>query len=53
MNLRQALGGEEHVDQCFIFMSLIQLKILKRWGKLYACFVDFSKAYDSVRHRLL
>ena len=36
--------------QIFIFKSLLNKYINVKKGKLYGCFVDFRKAFDSVWH---
>lgn len=42
--------GYSTIDNAFILMSLIQKYLTKKKSKLYVCFVDFQKAFDSV-HR--
>ena len=37
----------------FILNSITQIHLNKERGKVYALFVDFSKAFDSVSHNLL
>ena len=44
---RQGRGCE---DQIFTLNCIIQSKLRKKKGRLYACFVDFSQAFDSVPH---
>ena len=41
--------GSRTSDHMFILKSLIE-KYTKRSSKLYACFIDFKKAYDKVDH---
>ena len=37
-------------DHCFIVKCLIDKYCNTKEGRLYACFVDFQKAFDSVIH---
>lgn len=37
-------------DHCFIVKCLIDKYCSTKEGKLYACFIDFYKAFDSVIH---
>jgi hypothetical protein len=37
-------------DQVFIFKHLIDVTTKQRNGRLYACFIDYKKAFDSVWH---
>ena len=37
-------------DHMFIIKSLIDKRININGGKLYSCFVDFRKAFDSIIH---
>ena len=41
------------VDNIFCLNSIIQIRIQKQKGKLYALFVDFKSAFPSVDHNLL
>ena len=34
----------------FILKNIIDTKINEKHGRLYACFVDFRKAFDTVIH---
>ena len=45
-------GGRRTTDPIFILSTAIQAHKKKR-KPLYACFVDFAKAFDSVKHKLL
>jgi hypothetical protein len=38
------------VDQIFNLYALVQKTLDKKGRKLYVAFVDFKKAFDSVRH---
>ena len=42
--------GYSTIDNAFILMSVIQKYLCKKKGKIYVCFVDFQKVFDSV-HR--
>ena len=44
--------GKRTTDAIFILNSLAEHQIFKK-KKLYCCFVDFKKAFDSVSHSLL
>ena len=35
------------IDNAFILMSIIQKHLCKKKGRIYVCFVDFQKAFDS------
>ncbi len=45
--------GKSAVDNIFVLYSLINKYLSKEKGRFYSVFVDFSKAFDSVPHRLL
>ena len=45
--------GYSTIDQIFCLNSIIQKYLSKKGGRLYAIFVDFSKAFDRVPHCLL
>ena len=38
------------VDHIFVLNAIVQKHLEKRGAKLYVAFVDFRKAFDSVRH---
>ncbi|UYV78970.1 hypothetical protein LAZ67_17000525 [Cordylochernes scorpioides] len=40
-------------DHIFTLLSLIQMTLSRRRGKLYAFFIDLRKAFDTVPHHLL
>ena len=40
--------GYSTIDNCFILRTLIDTALAKRKGRLYCCFVDFRKAFDSI-----
>ena len=40
-------------DNIFSLMGIIQKYISKKKGRLYCLFIDFSAAFDSVRHEML
>ena len=37
-------------DNIFVLMSLVQKYLTKKRGRFYCIFIDFSKAFDSIRH---
>ena len=41
------------IDQIFILYANVSKYISKKKGRMYVCFVDFSKAFDSIPHSLL
>ena len=41
------------LDNIFVLNSIIQLRVKRSKGKLYAAFVDFKSAFPSVNHQLL
>lgn len=45
--------GYSTIDNAFILNSVIERYIGKKKGKLYVCFVDFKRAFDSVNRRKL
>jgi hypothetical protein len=45
--------GKSTVDNIFVLHSLADKYLCKEKGRFYSVFVDFSKAFDSVPHRLL
>ena len=38
------------VDHIFVLNAIVQKHLEKRGAKMYVAFVDFRKAFDSVRH---
>ena len=40
--------GYSTVDNAFILNSIIERYLAKKRGKLYVCFVDFKRAFDSI-----
>ena len=40
-------------DSAFILMSVIQKYLCKKKGKIYVCFVDFQKAFDSIHRSIM
>ena len=45
--------GYSTIDNCFILGTLVDSALAKRKGRLYCCFVDFRKAFDSVNRAAL
>lgn len=45
--------GRSCIDNIFTINSLIQINLRLRKSKVYATFVDFRKAFDSVEHDIL
>ena len=45
--------GYQTTDHIFTFRAIIENYFKNNKGPLYACFVDFKKAFDSVDHKLL
>ena len=45
--------GFSTIDQIFILYVVVSKYILKKKGRMYVCFVDFRKAFDSIPHSLL
>ena len=41
------------IDQLFNLSTIISEYITKKMGGFYVCFIDFSKAFDSIPHTLL
>ena len=48
----QAGFGKKYstMDNIFVLMSLVQKYLCKRKGRFYCIFIDFSEAFDSIRH---
>lgn len=46
-------AGRSTVDCLFIHDALIQQHLRKKRGKLFACYIDFSKAFDTVSWEIL
>ena len=42
--------GYSTVDNIFILTSLIQKYLSKKRGRFFCIFIDFKKAFDSIRH---
>ena len=45
--------GFSTIDPFFILYAVVSKYISKKKGQMYVCFVDFSKAFDSMPHSLL
>ena len=45
--------GYSTIDNAFILNSVIEKYLSKKKGKLYVCFVDFKRAFDSVNRQKL
>ena len=45
--------GYSTIDNAFILNALIQNHITRKRSRLYVCFVDFQKAFDSINRRKL
>jgi len=45
--------GYSTVDHIFTLNAIVEKRLCKRGGKLYVCFVDLKKAFDSVKRDLL
>ena len=45
--------GYRTTDHIFSLTTVLKYALEKPSGKLYACFIDFKKAYDSVWHKSL
>ena len=45
--------GYSTVDNAFILNSIIERYLAKKKGKIYVCFVDFKRAFDSVNREKL
>jgi len=41
------------MDNVFVLYAIVQRYILKKSGKVYICFVDFKKAFDTVNRGVL
>ena len=52
MKLNLAIRVEKRLQIQFL-SSQLQYKYIKKHKTLYACFVDFAKAFDLVKHKLL
>ena len=49
--VEEQAGFRQHystIDNCFILETLIESRLRKKGQKLYACFIDFRKAFDFV-----
>lgn len=69
LNKRLTLWAEEHgkiseeqsgfrsgystADNIFVLYAIVQRYLLKKSGKVYVCFVDFKKAFDTVDRAVL
>ncbi|MEW8547342.1 MAG: reverse transcriptase family protein, partial [Candidatus Thiodiazotropha sp.] len=45
--------GYSTIDNAFVLSALLQKYIGRKGGRLYVCFVDFKKAFDSVNRQKL
>ena len=45
--------GYSTIDNAFILSAILQKYLNRKGGKLYVCFVDFKKAFDSVNRQKL
>ena len=45
--------GYSTIDNAFILNSIIERYLAKKKGKIYVCFVDFKRAFDSVNRQKL
>ena len=51
--IAESQSGYCTIDNAFILMSIIQKYLCKKKGRIYVCFVDFQKAFDSVHREKL
>ena len=42
--------GKSTIDHIFVLQSLVSKYLLRKKGRFYSVFVDFSKAFDTVPH---
>lgn len=47
------LKNNRTTDHIFTLKSIINKYVYDKKSKLYACFIDFKKAFDSVNHKIL
>lgn len=45
--------GYSTSDHIFTLYAIVEKYLSKKGGKLFACFVDLRKAFDSVQHKPL
>ena len=45
--------GHSTIDNMFVLYAIIQRYLLKKSGKVYVCFVDFRKAFDTINRSVL
>ena len=45
-------SGYSNVDHIFVLNSLIDLYLFRK-KRLYACFIDYKKAFDSIQRQQL
>ena len=46
-------AGHSTVDNMFVLYAIVQRYLLKKSGKVYICFVDFKKAFDTINRSVL
>jgi hypothetical protein len=46
-------SGYSTMDNVFVLFAIVQKYLLRRSGKVYICFVDFKKAFDTVDRAIL
>ena len=46
-------AGYSTMDNMFVLFGIVQRYLTKRSGKIYVCFVDFQKAFDTINRSLL
>jgi hypothetical protein len=46
-------AGHSTVDNMFVLYGIVQRYLTKRSGKIYVCFIDFQKAFDTVNRGIL